>query len=405
MSWHKVTWSDADGAQPLIDAFTEALDAHPAWEFVEETVEKMTVQSSTWDEELEVMVTGDWYDMLTYPFQVWRCRGDLNGSGEDFYLAFSRTIQGYPDSEVPGEGGYIPVFGATGYDVATHTASGVIGKATWQNVELNEDGEVVGTDGYPWVQPKVEAGGTTWGYWGAPNLEETSYEELTHITRGTQHIMNFTSGRTFQVPYAQPDQPALTTESTVLIRVTNEGFFFALKFEEGNYWEAMHYVGLYEWQSVPEEFRSPVPLIQMGPDEYSWGPSGSQVSLLSLNQLSQGRRSTSSGIGQWFQTPDYYGVTYGTNLTTDTEREKFPAPAIEPYVTYPMGLAPTSESGINLRTPLYIVPGIWLILKGEDAPETWTKDDSMTLTSPDGTECVVLYSEPGNWLVIDKELA
>ena len=395
MSWQEVTWDDADGAAPFITALSAALEAHPAWEFVEETVEKMTVSG------------GDpavWYDMLTFPFQVWRNSGIANGSGKDFYLAFARTIQGYPDTVEVGEGGYIPVFGATDYDETTHTASGVLGKSTWQSITLTADGKIEGTDGYPWLQAKVETGGTTWGYWGAPNQEPTEYDELNHPSRGTQHPMSQTSGRTYSVPTFGPSDTPPTTTRTALIRVTERGIFFVFRSSEETDWVCPHYVGLYEFEGVPAELSMETPLIQMGPDEYAWGSTGSQVSLVSLPQLIQGRRSDSTGIGQWFATPDYYQFSYDSNLDVATEREKFPAPGVEPYIVLPIGLGPTSESGFDISMPLYTIPGIWTINKSDQTPTGWTNDGTTTITSPDGHECAI-YLMADQWFVIDKEMS
>lgn len=392
MTWAEYTWQNDAGLEAFVDFLSETLTNHPAWEFVEETVEKMTVHDGG--------TPGIWYDMLTFPIQVWKCLGTANGTGQDFYVAFTRTISDNPISG-PGEGGYFITFMAEEYNATTHTATNVTGKYTYSApFVLNADGEFEAWKDYPWLQPKVEAGGTTWGYWGSPGNAETADLELTYPSRGTQHPMGQTGGRSASFPtFYDSDAEKPTGTYTAHWRVSNQGIFIAFQSSEGDgTWEYPTWLGLYETAVVLEQLTGPVPIFQLGPDDGVWG--GQNLSLISFSRhlgFPEGAGSPSS----WHSGVDYYGYSF-TDSGEGTTREQFPYPSLAPYVALPWGLSLYEEANIQseMGYPLYQVPGIWL-LSHSGNPSAWTAPNTTIEHAELEHQCRVMIfgTYPSTWAV------
>lgn len=394
MSWTNVTWTADAGVQPLVDAIVTALGDHAGWEFVETVVE---THKSVLDSEADPVT---YYNDTTHTFHVWRCLGTTNGIGVDFYVAFGRTLNHNASETTPGESGYMLFTTMKDWDTDTHRGIGHCGRAS-SGFQLGAGGVFGnGEQYYPILEPIVEEGDSTWGYWG--NWNQTPVPDGPIQTQ-TPHLMSATNGCGMQFPNFPPDTAVgdLPDDAQqAYVRVTKNALFVVTKRYPGNsYYDNVAYCGVYQTGGLPDEMIPEVPIIQQH-GSYSFS-NGSTQSVLCLTDLPGATLESGRSSSDFFSTPYLSNWGYGS-YASGSDREKMSFPSLSTLVAKPWGVA--AKDGYlthNYNGTVWPIVGIWILSVG-GLPSGWAAGD--TATSPDGAECIILpISGQDYFFLIDKE--
>lgn len=387
MSWTNVSWTADEGIQPLVDAINDALEGHANWELVETVVETHKTESGE----------DTYFDDTVHTFHVWRCKEASNGIGADFYVSFGRTIQ-VASGGGTGESGYMLFTTMKDWDEVTHRGLGHCGRGP-SGFQLDSNG-TYGNNGqyYPILEPRVEDGEGTWGYWG--NFNQSS-SIPNPIQLETPHLMSVSNGSGLGYPsFWDDDTEKPTTPQEAIVRVTKNSLLVLFKDDPSRpYYNYVAYCGAYDIGGLPDEMIPDVPILQIhGSSAFG---NGSSLSTLCMTDLPGASQAEGKSASEFFSTPHFSNWGYNS-YASGTDRQKMSYPSLTPLVALRWGLA--GRDGYNtysyngLVWPIF---GVWCLSIG-DLPSGW--EDGDTVMSPDGSECVILsISSDYMAFLIDKE--
>lgn len=416
MTWIEFDWSYANGGtQGVQDRLSDALFDHPAWEFVEERRQVMSVPWQTAE-------SGpyEYYDMLACDFQVWRCKGTVNRLGADFYIFFGAVVEtnqnvtNYVPNPIISDSGIFFLFGGEGYDPATGYVHNQIGKGWYSGGEtaVSADGIIGNGMDYPiWEARWEDDEQTVFGTWSNPNRTSFQGPPGSPMTVNTDHSSGITNGSpisfsSYRLDVAPGNAP--TDIYNVNLRVTKQGILFIVHdpASSGRGDEFIQYIGGFDQSNVPEALKLPVPIMSIGPSVSYWSSSQTQ-DLLAMPRIKGVLEGAYSSYYFFSSTYTYgYGYYDSAPTTGDRPRDQFVFPGLEEYVVVPWGLVPGRSGTLNYQgwyVSLYNVPGLWMV-SGDAAPEDWNARD--TMTSPDGVECLLMVGgyNGDTWFLVDPEI-
>lgn len=393
MTWHEITWDAYEKTTRMVSEIEIALDAHPAWSFVEEVIEQRIVAATA---EPAVPEYADW----VYTIRVWKNSGTSNGVGKDLYVAFATMSTRLDGVSAFAETGYLGIYGMLGYDQVKHHPIDRLGLDAGDPMQFDENRRVKFANDltYPFFAPMLEPT-DTWGTWATRGQ---ALPAPVPLLNATEHLQSISKGTAFEVLV-----PSSASESlyNLRIRVSKDGLFIVNSLQSDDSNANVVYIGAYDLSLCPDMFRTQEPFIQIGNDGYAFGAFGGaryqQMVEYPGIKLLEADPSHAADDLLGAMTNDRWGFDeYGDGVG----RQLFPLPGLEEYAVLPFGYQPLAAYGLGRGTgyTIYNVPGLYF-LSAKGVPAEWELW-SDTMTSPDGRECVMfaLDFSSANVLLIDK---